>query len=835
MMNKIQSRLCLLFALLIFSQPLALAESATQEKVRYGEPYSYGIALEEAFTERSLTTIEDGKPVTVVAVSTAADTIVQVIDLNEEKIIRSFHVETGGGTYGYMYYGTVDTQGVVYMGLGRHLVIYDPQEKQVRKLGEAPTVRSGIIQGMTVDPETGILYGAVSGAANLFQYNPADNQITTLCSLSPECNGTSYAAQLGDFVYTGGGYAGAAGGGTHLYRVNKHNGTKEALPDPTAQKVTGVGYIYAGGKYIFAQMTLADGTTNMFIWNTQTQSWEEKTFRIHTSGMTDLDDEGRYWFLWDGYFHTIDTESLEITDYPEFTYGSHLRGNGMFVELDDPALPGKSFVTAQYNGNIYVFNPATQQTKQVNVILEGGGIANRISRMEEDGRIYVSGFKGSKGAALDPQTGEIEYFAEDQGEGQTSADGKVYIGYYSGAKIIELDTTRPYSLSMGDKNSDGNPKLICDLSPWDQDRPFGMDVAGNYLLVGTLPKAGTLGGALTVIDLATYEFDVYRNLIEDQAILTVTHKDSIVYCGTTVTGGMSSTPSTTRAHVFSFDLETRQIVNDVEFRIPGVAADIGGVHGLRFGPNGDLYGTTAGIDFIMDPETLEIKKYHVYDDNFNVATGFGSQIWHEYYMEFDERTGYLFRTGAILDPTTLEILCEDPGLGQFAGLDHNGNAYFAGSDTEIFRVPVIVGDDDSYLVSGMTYFEPGQGKYYQGAEEIAAEIYEDNGRIMVPVRAFSNLMGAHVAYEAETQTVTVTGDSQATLSFRTGSNLLYLSGVPKKMGVTLSEKDGVSYIPLYTLTEFLGWQVICRDGVYILTNDGDISQEAESYILETVR
>ena len=90
----------------------------------------------------------------------------------------------------------------------------------------------------------------------------------------------------------------------------------------------------------------------------------------------------------------------------------------------------------------------------------------------------------------------------------------------------------------------------------------------------------------------------------------------------------------------------------------------------------------------MNPDTLELKQYHVYGDSFDVNNGYGTQIWHETHMQFDAESGYLFRGGAIVDPITLEIIAEAPGLGQFAGIDED-YAYFVSDTTEVFAVELI--------------------------------------------------------------------------------------------------------------------------------------------------
>lgn len=823
--------------------PYALAEETQEvqetqerEEIRYGEPISYGPTLEAAYTERSLTSYEDGRPITLVSVSGATQAIVQVIDINAEEIIHTFYLDFTG----YCYNGCVTNDGVIYFNVGNKVVQYDPRIKEPVLIGTAPTNRSGNINGLIYDEEEKVLWGTVNFTGNLFRCNPETKEMRTFATLSPEVYSVGKPDILGDYIYIGGAYAGSDGAGTHIYRVDKETGEMTALPNPNDLPIKTIDYIYAGGKYIFANLTEEGQAQTCYIWDTEQEEWVDKTFHFKTSGMTDI-HEGKYYFLWDNCFHSIDVETLEIVDYPDLQYGSHLRGNGFFIEFDHPDFPGYSFLTAQYNGNIYIFNTQTSQMKRIDVMLTGSPLENRISHVGCDDRVYVMGFKGSNGVVIDPETGEKEYYAGAQGEGFVSnpETGMVYHGDYSGALIYEMDSTKPYSLTAGDAYSDTNPKLIADLDE-QQDRPFGMDIVDNKLVIGTLSEAKTIGGALSVIDLDTYQTDIYRNIIPGQSILSVTHKDNIVYASTTVTGGTNSTPTEKIAHVFSFDINTREIVKDVEIKIPGINGSIVAVHGLEIGPDGMLYGAVAGAYFVMDPETLEVVRQNVYGTEFEISAGPNSQYWHEYYMQFDPMSGYLFITGTIVDPETLEVVCGMPeGLEncQFSGLDSKGNAYFTGGDTTVYKVPVIRGEDKSYLISNLTFFREGEGTLYRNGTTQAFESYSDNNRIMVPLRATATAMGGTVAYDGETKTVTLTNQNGQSLSFKTDGNIVSFDGVERKFGVSMKLIDGYSYIPLQTLCDFLGRDVYTVSGIsfiYDPSQDFSVDDETIDYILSEV-
>ncbi|MBP3362167.1 MAG: copper amine oxidase N-terminal domain-containing protein [Clostridia bacterium] len=823
--------LCIILSVLMLS---GMAYAEEENKIRYGKPELLsGPALTAAYIERSLTSYEDGRPIALVSVNAANKAITQIIDINAEKIIHTFDLDFTG----YCYWGCVSEDGVIYYTVGNKVVQYDPREKVPVLLGTAPTYRSSNINGMSWDEEEDVLYGGVPNTGNIFRCNPKNHEMTTVATLYPECYSTSRPASLGEYLYIGGTYSKSDGGGTHVYRLNKSSGEMTALPDPVSTPIHTVGSLYTAGKYIFADV---DGVN--YIWNTETEAWEDVTFRYKTSGLTDI-FEGKYYFLWDDCFHSIDIETLEIVDYPDLRYGSHLRGNGYFIQYDDPDFPGYSFLTAQYNGNIYIFNTTTSKFKRLDVTLKGAPQERRVSSVECDDRVYVMSFKGSRGAAVDCTDGSIDYYTAGQGEGVTSnpETGKIYTGNYSGAFIYEMDSDRDYTETAGDIHSDTNPRLWGYVGE-NQDRPFGMDIADNKLIVGTLAKSNEISGALTVIDLETYESDVYKDVIENQGLLSVTHKDNIIYGGTTVTGGANSTPKANAAVVFAFDLDTRKVIRSTEIKIPGINGNISAVHGVKIGPDGMLYGAVAGADFVMNPETLDIVRYNVYGTDFEVNAGANSQVWHEYKMVFDKKSGYLFRLGAIIDPETLEIVAQCPEINgeipQFAGLDSTGNAYFVTWNTAVYKVPVIRGNDKSYLLGGLVFFKCDDGRLYRGSSSQEFSVYTDHGRIMVPVRAAASVMGGTVDYDDATGIASVTNQAGNEISYKVGDNLVNVDGDIKKFGVYMKNDNGVSYIPLQTLCDLLGKSIYTDENgitfIYETGVDFEIGSEITEYLLSEV-
>ena len=94
----------------------------------------------------------------------------------------------------------------------------------------------------------------------------------------------------------------------------------------------------------------------------------------------------------------------------------------------------------------------------------------------------------------------------------------------------------------------------------------------------------------------------------------------------------------------------------------------------------------------------------------------------------------------------------------------------------------------------------------------------------------SNMMGGAVSYDDETKTVTIENKDGKTISFSTvDNNKISFGDTVKKFGVRMAVKDGVSYIPVQTLCDFLGKDIKTKDGISFIVDGGsDAEADAET-------
>lgn len=651
-----------------------------QYTVSYGTPQSLGYSLTAAYIERSVVTYEDGKPVSCISVSGSDGALIQVVDVIDGEILHTFKQDFSG----YFYFGAVNYKNYnVYMGIGKHLVEYDPSTKTATDLGTVTTTNSGSITWVATDDETGDVFGTASPYSYIWKYDFSEKKLSTFTSTLNGSAGLGGLAVSGDYVYV---YAQDASGVGKLAKIHKENATDISYIDLPQDlgAVSSVGQIYSGGGRIIAQIASEQGTY-MRIYTIDTGVWETAKFQMGTTSMTDM-FENKFYYAYSNYLHSFDVTTLETAEYKNVKTGSHLRGNGMFFKYD--GMDGYCFVNSQYNGNLYVVNPSLQKTIQVPAELVGAPLSHRISRLGVDGRVYVGAFKGSNGAAVNPETGEKEYYAADQTEGLTGYGTKMYLGGYAEGIIYELDTEKAYC-----NDYKTNPIKLCTIGE-NQNRPFDLEVLNNgkTLAVASQCVSGEYGGALTIIDLDTKDKKVYRNIVENQNLVTVTSKGSTVYAGSTITSGGGLAPIADKAKVIAFDTKTNKVTAETEINIPGCEKSIPIIKGLLVGKDGDLYGYTPGAYFVLDSDTLELKRYNLFDESqIETDRSFSLQLWHEMFMQFDPTSGYLVVDGNFINPDTLQVVTVKPDELQnmmFAGISDDGEAYFTDSSTTVYKVKI---------------------------------------------------------------------------------------------------------------------------------------------------
>lgn len=113
----------------------------------------------------------------------------------------------------------------------------------------------------------------------------------------------------------------------------------------------------------------------------------------------------------------------------------------------------------------------------------------------------------------------------------------------------------------------------------------------------------------------------------------------------------------------------------------------------------------------------------------------------------------------------------------------------------------------TYNFGKATEVPEGKKVYYNGTPiGFDTPITVINGRMMIPARAVFEKMGARVAWNAESQSVTVTRDKNNVI-LTVGNELMISNGKPEKLDVPAQIIDGRTLVPLRAIGDALGAEV----------------------------
>ncbi|WP_053598364.1 FIMAH domain-containing protein [Bacillus sp. FJAT-18017] len=538
---------------------------------------------------------EDGKNV-MFTTTRGTPAKLNVVDLDTNKLLRVIDLTNSENTWAH----EVTVDGDLYIatsGGGAKLWKYSPVTKQASVV--ATFAGQSDPFSITSDPD-GNVYVGTYPSGKVFQYNPDTNKVTDFGQMNPEYT----QEHIRSLAYIDGNiYAGT--GHSKIVKYTIATGEKQDI----AASLGEPGHVYdmdkVDNRYLFIRYELS---SNGYIYDTVTEEWLDvvipKVRGLHVEEES-LNGNVYYMDLGSNALKYINLETLEIHD-SGMKYGSGFRGVD-WVEFDDPALPGKSLVTVNFSGSIYIFNIETNKVIERPSVVRG--TAATMARVETgpDGNLYMSGVQTSRGAIYDPNDGSTRSFALGQGDSMATLGDKVLVGVYPEGKIVEYDTTKEPSAA--------NPRDLFVLGE-NQNRIIDIHAADGKAFIGSVPFYGELGGALTIYDPAVEgeKYKVYRNVVQDHSIVSLTYKDGLVYGSTTINGGLGIDPAAQEAKVFVWDVENEQKVKETTVEIPGLN-NPHTIGELSFGPDGLLWGAADNMIFALNPETLEVvKSKKIYPD-----------------------------------------------------------------------------------------------------------------------------------------------------------------------------------------------------------------------------
>lgn len=607
-----------------------------------------------------------------------------VIDALSREVVRSYPLPGVEAAWGVK----VATDGRVYIGTHYDggLYRYTPGTNSFEHLGRfgSETHVFSLVAG-----PNGTMYAGTYPGGRLYEFDPADGQIRDMGQLDPE---QRYVRSLAYDAARNILYAGVGGSKSRVFKINLTDGTKKEL---LGERIPGGGDTYTwpyGLSFVQDRLFVKMSNGDLLIIRAEDDAVEYYNpagMDIHSERAIEIPGQpGKALFSYASDYYVYDSATISFQKLTGVEDGTNF-ADGRFIDLASPEWPGLTFVAVGRHGNIEYYNPTTGAAYALPASYSAPTLIQSIHN-GPDGNIYVAGYM-SGFTAYNPTDGTLsETNTLGQVESSAIRNGHMLIGAYAGSRVLDFDPALPWS--------DTNPVQLFDLRPYAQDRPFAMEYAADrdQLFVGNVPVPSSLQGALAAYDFRTGQLEVFNNLIPNQSIVSLLYKDGLLYGGSTIFGGLgTSGPTETEGKLFIFDPATKKIVYQT---VP--VAGRKGVTGLTLGPDGLIWGVAEDNIFKFDPNTRKvvskIAKLRRYKTDGTVWTYGFLQPGLDGNMYGTSR-GLFF----MVKPATMEFILLNGSYGNYLNRDEYGTFYFSDNSADLWSYTPPYGEELKGLLDAL--------------------------------------------------------------------------------------------------------------------------------------
>jgi hypothetical protein len=545
----------------------------------------------------------------------------------------------------------------------------------------------------------GIIYGSTSPNAKVFAYETQTQAFTDLGRMHDTEQYARGAGVTDQYLYVG------IGSKKHLIRMDRSTGVKTEITMPFTGMDDFVHNItpYNGLLYV-------THGTSLVVVNEQTLG-VLKSVPFDSPGAFDgkisppSPSNANLLYYRNKVSNNLWSYQVSTNTVQQVTLPNTLPENGTKA-FGWVTLPGggQALAILYDDGKYTLYNPNDNSVQLIQVPLAREGVNIQSMAAGPDKKLYLGGFiDGLSVFNQETQTYDLQVSSPNsphQVEEIGFLNGKTYFGAYGGARIYAYDASQPYQYG---NTPTSNPKLVYTI-PNVQDRPYAFASGGNRLFIGTVPGYGNLGGSLTIYNDTTGLWQSTRNVVTDQTISSLAYKNGILFGGTSIEGGLGSTPAkvpatgaepehTVHAKLFKWDVATNTKLDEFEPAIPGLTSPrlLGG---LSFGPDGLLWGIAWGTggdgSSIYAVYALNPSNHEVVKSKLMFPGASGGSTWRSFYLRWGQ-DGLLYTTIAryitVFDPNTLNYRTLSDTQTNLMDIGIDGSVYYTSGPT-LYKLPI---------------------------------------------------------------------------------------------------------------------------------------------------
>ncbi|PZF81091.1 hypothetical protein [Jiangella anatolica] len=519
------------------------------------------------------------------------------IDIETGDVVKQLPMTGSWGGY----HTEIGTDGKVYLttqsgdGLA-HLWAYDPKKEQIGIVKTSPetdighTFFFGVKQG-----ERSKLYLGTYPSGKLYEYHQPSGRLRDVGVVQEGRNYAKAIVPLDSLhVFVGGGTPAAAN------IVNVRTGAKTNIL-PAAYEDYAFAYNATRvGDDLLVQLVGGDSRTLRFELTGSGATFAGEVPQLSGYTITPIDDDRAYALgACTGQAYGVVEYNVETEECTRLTDASWVSGTISEVEID-----GESWLVSIGSAGLFGrFNPATGELITEQRYFPGSGTNVWALRTGPDGNVYGGTYETNALFRIDPGTaqttvlGPVAVGASGEILSMASTDDELYMSSYTHNIVTVYDPSKPWHPGVGETDNPLSLGPVGDQQyrPWDTIRGSSGDI---FVASGAI--YGALGGALTRIDDETHAVQSWRYLAGDQNMFSLAAGAGEIYLGSTTHG--DGVQATGEVELMVIDEATNQVT---ERFVPTPGAKF--IFSLATAADGTVYGVTDnGRWFRFDPDTRTV-------------------------------------------------------------------------------------------------------------------------------------------------------------------------------------------------------------------------------------
>lgn len=558
-----------------------------------------------------------------------------------------------------------DDTGMVYLSVRSPndgtLWSYDPEAQELTELASG-VVDEQMLRSLLI--HDGTLYGSTYPNAKVYSYDLETGDIHDYGSVAEDVAYAWGFAEVDDALWVG------TGTTPFLREVDRDTGdiTDRDIPADITDNADFITQLVRHEDLVFARYSPA-GESSVAMYDLAAEAWSTDIPDLGT--WTEESDDGAFYYL-----AGEEVRGFDLTERTDFSIGWEEAGmtdslpgtrSLHLLDLGLPDYPGVSLVGIREDGGIWYYNLEEQRGAEALADIEGAPATIQSMTVGPDGNPYIGAYL-SVGvmARVHHETGEVE---ELDGPGQADAlatlDDTLVVGGYPGAEFYAGDPSAGWEWET-------NPEHLFTIGrSAGQDRTSDMIAAGDLIAAGTVPNYGENGGALVLFDPHSDDQpQIHRDIVLGQSVSALAYRDGLVYGGTSVHGGIDSTPTQGPAELFVWDVEAGELVTSAP-----VDDDAQIIHSLAFDDQGRLW-------VMSDSGTMleyDVEQHEVVGSTSTELTG--ANDWgRTSELHMHPENGLMYGNAAnslyALDPATGDVEPFGPEGIRYSAITADGTVYF---------------------------------------------------------------------------------------------------------------------------------------------------------------